>query len=402
MGKQDKNYGVYMCKKIIISFTSYPGRIAGIKNTLDSLVNQITKADKIILYLSEDEFPGKKIGADFSDYYKRGFEVRWCKGNLMSHKKYYYAFQEYPDDLVVTVDDDVIYAPSMIDELLKYHRKFPNAVIARRAHLMTFNETEIANYNDWYFECPRYVGIPRMDLFATGCGGILYPSGIFQKNFFEMNYFMKLCPYADDIWLKFWEVVSETPVVLCVKSFNDELQKRYSDDGLFVRYNKCGNDAQMKKVIKFLTESILESDKVKVRISENNPISAKSLSSEIKKDYFKELEILRNKIIGMDVIAIYGAGVVASRLISFIESFGLKTRIHQIIDRNACEINVFRGIHVCSANDFSDWDSNIIIALADKEVRNKVIADMVEHYNVSENRFVFLSDNVLRALRAYS
>ena len=42
------------------------------------------------------------------DQQKRGLTIRFCE-DLKAHKKYYYAFKEYPDDIVITVDDDVIY-----------------------------------------------------------------------------------------------------------------------------------------------------------------------------------------------------------------------------------------------------------------------------------------------------
>lgn len=162
--------------EIIVSFTSYPERILTIGQVLDSIINQTILPDRIVLYLSSVEFKGFKNMPDLEKYKKYGFEIHWKEENLKSHKKWFYAFQEYPEDIIITIDDDVVYTNTALEKLLKYHRKFPKAVIGRRAHLITCNEDySIASYNDWHHRCSIYVGIPRMNLIVTGNGGILYP-----------------------------------------------------------------------------------------------------------------------------------------------------------------------------------------------------------------------------------
>ena len=47
-------------QKIIISLTTYPERINNIQYTIYSLLTQTLKADEIILWLSDDEFPNKE------------------------------------------------------------------------------------------------------------------------------------------------------------------------------------------------------------------------------------------------------------------------------------------------------------------------------------------------------
>ena len=38
-----------------------------------------------------------------------GLEIIFVSDELACHNKYYYAFQQYSDDVIITVDDDVIY-----------------------------------------------------------------------------------------------------------------------------------------------------------------------------------------------------------------------------------------------------------------------------------------------------
>ncbi|MBQ2886366.1 MAG: hypothetical protein IJE43_21810 [Alphaproteobacteria bacterium] len=46
--------------KVIVSLTSYPARINIVHKTIESLLNQTYKADKVILYLAYEQFQIKK------------------------------------------------------------------------------------------------------------------------------------------------------------------------------------------------------------------------------------------------------------------------------------------------------------------------------------------------------
>ena len=96
-----------MNSSLIVSFTSYPARIHVVPQVLESLYAQSMKADRILLWLAEEQFPNKEADLPKSlidDAAAGKFELRWCD-DLGSHKKYFYTMQEFPDDIVVTVDD---------------------------------------------------------------------------------------------------------------------------------------------------------------------------------------------------------------------------------------------------------------------------------------------------------
>lgn len=101
---------------IIISMTSYPGRIKYVSQVLGTIFAQTKAPDKIILWLAEEEFPGREesLPAELISFSSQGrITIRWCD-NLKAHKKYYYAFHEYHDALIITVDDDILYAEDMV------------------------------------------------------------------------------------------------------------------------------------------------------------------------------------------------------------------------------------------------------------------------------------------------
>lgn len=55
---------------------------------------------------------------------------------LKSHKKYYYAMQEYPEDIIVLVDDDMFYPYNTVEKLMKMHEKYPSDICTMTAQVI--------------------------------------------------------------------------------------------------------------------------------------------------------------------------------------------------------------------------------------------------------------------------
>ena len=206
--------------KLIVSFTSYPGRIDSVKQVLDSLYAQTLPADEIILWLAEDEFPNKEADlpkALKDDLLTNKFSLRWCD-NLGSHKKYFYAMQEYPEDIIVTVDDDTYYHPNSLQLLMEAHRRFPGAVAAFITSLVEFDtDYNPLPVNEWIYDFHE-LEEPSMLLMAIGVGGVLYPPHAVDMRIFDKQLIQKNCKVkgricGDDILLKAGEMLKGTPVV---------------------------------------------------------------------------------------------------------------------------------------------------------------------------------------------
>ena len=52
-----------------ISLTTYPGRIKTVHFTIETLLNQTMKPDRVVLWLGEDKFPGKSITTVCGSYF---------------------------------------------------------------------------------------------------------------------------------------------------------------------------------------------------------------------------------------------------------------------------------------------------------------------------------------------
>lgn len=135
------------------------------------------------------------------------------KNNYKSHKKYLYAFDKYPDALIVTVDDDLVYPKDMIKSLIMGYESYPNAVIARRVHRITWDDKgKIRPYLLWDGECETIL-IPSHSLIATTGAGTLFPPGSLHKDYNNIGLIQDLAPTADDIWLKVMLLLQGTKVV---------------------------------------------------------------------------------------------------------------------------------------------------------------------------------------------
>ena len=204
-------------RRLVVSLTSYPARLGTLDQTLATIYAQTRKADEVVLWLAREQFPG--LEGDIPETLlklaeEKNLTIRWCD-DLKPHKKYFYALREYREDLVVTIDDDLLYPEHMLENLYQSYLRHPKAVSAVRAHLMLFSQAgEIRPYNEWVKETDVCRDQPSMQLFATGGAGALYPPELFPKETFDKAAVLETCLWADDLWLKAAELIADVPVVV--------------------------------------------------------------------------------------------------------------------------------------------------------------------------------------------
>lgn len=198
-------------KKIIISLTSFPARFSSLHICIKTLLMQTVKPDMVILYLGKD-CDGCTLPQSLLALKEYGLTIKTGYEDIRPHKKYVYAMQEYPEDIVITADDDLLYAPDMVQSLMNSYRSYPHAVSARRVHLITGTEKGLQPYNEWLF---TYKGCtePSMSLFSTNGAGSLFPPHIFPAEAFNIEKIKSLCLNADDVWIKFMLIKNNVPVV---------------------------------------------------------------------------------------------------------------------------------------------------------------------------------------------
>lgn len=127
-------------------------------------------------------------------------EIIYTDIDLKGHNKYYHTALKYPDSVIITIDDDVIYPTTFVEDCIKAYKDSPTTVNAVRVHKIKYKENSILPYKQWEWESTDYG--PSYDLFFTGVGGVVYPPNFFKKedlNIEEIHKYIK----TDDIFLNY-------------------------------------------------------------------------------------------------------------------------------------------------------------------------------------------------------
>lgn len=188
-------------KKVIVSLTSFPDRIDGLDKTICSLLHQSYKPNLIILWLARTQFPNgdKDLPDRLLDLKKYGLSIEWVDDDIRSYKKLIPALKEYPNDIIITADDDLYYPRYMVERLIDSYLANPATV---HCHLTTkvIKEKEIIRFIDRYGSIGD--GDSSYNNKILGGSGTLYPPHSLDEEVANQEAFMNLAPTNDDIW--FW------------------------------------------------------------------------------------------------------------------------------------------------------------------------------------------------------
>lgn len=241
----DKEHG------LIVSLTTFPERISKVWITIATIMNQTYRPKRIILWLAKEQFSGEAVlPKKLLRLKKRGLEIRFCE-DLKPHKKYFYTMKEYPEECVVTIDDDVLYPEDHLQQLWETHLKHPKEVCCQYAHKITYDKNgRIDLYENWESCFGRHTD-PSLQIMPVGCGGVLYPPNALSEEVFHKENIKRLCPMMDDLWLKSMAVLKGTKTVLCSKGsliYFDVIGTRKSG----LQHTNAGekkNDIAMKAIV---------------------------------------------------------------------------------------------------------------------------------------------------------
>lgn len=185
--------------EIVISLTTFPPRINDVIETVKTLLMQSLKPEHVVLWLASSQFLDgeESLPKELLDLKKYGLEIAWCD-DLKSYKKLIPTLKKYPNSIIVTTDDDIVYRRNWLSKLYKNYRKNPNVIWAHRVTKFDYKDSQYITQAGGYSRWENYSFLNKI----TGCGGVLYPPGIFDDEIHSVEKFKKLCPTNDDIW--FW------------------------------------------------------------------------------------------------------------------------------------------------------------------------------------------------------
>ncbi len=180
---------------LIVSLTSYGVRLQ--KCTwlaIYSMFMQSQKPELVILYLCES-FQNKKLPYMLRKLEKMGLKVEYTK-DTRSYKKLIPALKQYPNKVIITIDDDIYYSKHLIKNLYISHIQNKESVCANVVRGVPLSADKLPLPYQCWDKNPNSDAI----LFAVGYGGILYPPNSMILEYLQEKNYMQICPTADDIW----------------------------------------------------------------------------------------------------------------------------------------------------------------------------------------------------------
>ena len=185
---------------VLVSLTSYGRRLDLVHLVVESIGVGTQRPGRLVLWVDSDSLSDiTRLPKGLQRATRRGLEVLQCE-NLGPHTKYAPVVEQLWSDhhsVLVTADDDVLYPPWWLAELLKLHADAPENVLCYRAHVIGLDAEEISPYLEWQRARAADRGAA---LFATGCSGVLYPSRMVTA-LQRAGRFHPASRSTDDIWL---------------------------------------------------------------------------------------------------------------------------------------------------------------------------------------------------------
>lgn len=248
-GITDLQYGE---EQLIVSLTSYGQRIHKVHLTIESIMRQTLKPNKIILWLDENEFSDETIPTSLKMLRQRGLEVKYTE-DIKSFKKLIPTLSLFPTDNIITIDDDCIYPPNLTDVLFSQHKKNPTDIICSHAHIIDFYPNgQLKPYIEWN-DPPKNVSRASLSFLPVGFGGIFYPPHSLHPDVFRKDLFMSLCPAADDMWFKIMAIKNNVtcrtaPIYEDIHDWITSTNGKY--DHMLYTGNAQFNNTQLENIMK--------------------------------------------------------------------------------------------------------------------------------------------------------
>jgi hypothetical protein len=247
---KQKSFEADKSSNLIVSLTSYPARIDHAWIAIESIFQQDLKPWKVVLVLSDEEFPTHSLPPSINRQVSRGLEILWTKRNTRSFKKLLPTRERYPNATIVTMDDDIIYEPWRLRQLVEAAHARPDAIIGHRGWVVTASKSGLEPYATW----PKAdLNTPESTCFLTTGGGTLFPPHILPDDIlFDIDLALRLCPLADDIWL--WAVARKAGVsLICLGNHKIQSIKKVKLTSALSQLNlyEGQNDVQLAAVIEY-------------------------------------------------------------------------------------------------------------------------------------------------------
>lgn len=308
-------------EKIIVSLTSIFERLEYVVYPIQCMLIQTLKPDKIILWLDANKINEELLPEKLLDLKNYGLEIYYVE-DIGPHTKYFYAMKTYVKDIIVTIDDDLLYQRTLIEGLVEAHMKNPSCVCAYWVWQMRFTWNGIPYPSSEYaIGDETQNDVPDKNFAALGFGGVLYPPNSLNLEAFNKEKIRKLALKADDVWLKAMEILNNTSVVKAKGKKNYIHIKNSQNVALQHENLKWRNDIIIKKVFEFY--NLMQYYK-KINKVENLKVKTLLKWIELYQDNLTFIDYFNKRKIR--TIAIYGMGQLGKLLLKELENTSIEIK----------------------------------------------------------------------------
>lgn len=194
----------------IISLTTIPSRLPVIGLTLKSLMRQSLAPARIVLNLprfSRRENVAYELPAELSGL--RSLEVRWCEDLGPATKLLPSLAQEAADTRIIVVDDDRVYPPNLVADLVQASDAEPARAFSMRGWVVPpdLTDREMTFWRKFGSGPPMPVRARRIskpepvDIVMGVAGYLVKPSFFDLGGVFDYGGAPREAFYVDDVWI---------------------------------------------------------------------------------------------------------------------------------------------------------------------------------------------------------
>ena len=195
---------------VIVSLTAIESRLNNIHLVLKSIWDNADIPKLIVLNL-HPRFKNN-LPPTLSELQGPHFEIYYTELDC-PHAKLVPSLKRFPDDCIISCDDDLLYQKNWLKLLFEAHLKDPKAIITNQSRIISYDHVQnILPYTLWR-TC--YDASVQSDaLLPIGSSGTLYPPASLYKEVLNEKLFLKLCPKADDLWFKMMSFLNNSKSIL--------------------------------------------------------------------------------------------------------------------------------------------------------------------------------------------
>ena len=115
-----------MDERIIVSMTTYSKRVANIPAVLETIFAQTLLPDLVVINFAIDEVIPDNVQSYINSH---NIELNRVPDTKV-YKKILPTLKKYPNDCIISIDDDFLYPKEMIEDFMDIHKRYPDHPIS--------------------------------------------------------------------------------------------------------------------------------------------------------------------------------------------------------------------------------------------------------------------------------